>query len=75
MTQPIKNSICRIVPNMDGPFKYKVRSSAFRKYLLSNQCLELKHFIRQICGILKKLKGKVLNNKVNPTNIFIVKGN
>ena len=75
MIQPIKNSICRLITSVEGPYKYKVRNSPFRKYLLANECLELKHMIRQICNTLKKIEGRVLNNKVNPANIFVLKGN
>ena len=36
MVQPIKNSICKLISSVEGPNKYKVRNSAYRRYLLCN---------------------------------------
>lgn len=75
MNQPLKNLTCRIQPSFDGgSAKFKVTSTHYRKYLLANGCEELKHVIREICSVLKKVEGKILNNKLNPTNIFVEQG-
>ena len=76
LISPIKNAVCRLSPTVDnGAAKYKVRNTIYRKYLLANNCQELKHLIRETCLILKKVENRVLNNKINPSNIFVLKGN
>ena len=76
LIHPLKNLTQRVYPTHDnGNAKFKVKATNFRKYLLANNCLELKHMIREICLILKKVENRILNNKINPSNIFILKGN
>jgi hypothetical protein len=45
---------------------------ALHKKLLSNHSQELIILLRNFCLEMKKIEGKVLNNKINLSNLFIV---
>lgn len=52
----------------------KIKPLSLHKRLTANHCQELIILLRQFCFDLKKIQGKVLNNKINPANIFLLKG-
>jgi len=41
---------------------------------MANNCQELIFLIKSLCQELLKVDGRVINNKINPSNIFMMKG-
>jgi hypothetical protein len=68
---PIKDQLMRILPDEANPTQLKIKQKALHVRLLANHCQELSLLLRNLCLELKKVDGRVLNNKVNPANLFL----
>lgn len=59
---------------MDAESKFlTLRPKKYYKKLLANNCEELRRVIIDLCEQLRKIEGKLVNNKLNTANLFIGK--
>ena len=70
---PLKDQLCKIGCDPANPLNLRVRPKALFKRLSANGFQELKALLRLFCQDLKKIEGKIINNKVTTENIFITK--
>ena len=52
---------------------YTLKPKNYHKKLMANGCEELKRVLRDFCLAMKRVDGRLVNNKVNTGNIFVVK--
>lgn len=71
LTQPLKDSILRLMPDETAPGHLKIKAKPLHTQLLANNCQEAAALLRSLCQQLLQFQGKVLNNKINPSNLFL----
>lgn len=73
MQSPLKSQLCKIFRDDINPKNIRIRPKALYKRIAADGFQELRSLLRSFCQDLKKIEGKVINNKVNPDNIFLTK--
>ena len=73
MQPPLKSQLCMMNRDDIKPQNIRIRPKALFKRLASGGFQEFRSLLRSFCLDLKKVEGKVINNKLNPDNIFLTK--
>ena len=66
MQPPHKDLVCKVGVDEVNPLNLKIRVKPLFKRLSANGFQELRSLMKSFCLDLLKVKGKVINNKVNP---------
>ena len=71
--RPIKDLLFKAKRvDLDAKY-YTLKTKPYQRKFVASRCEELVRVVRELCEFMKKWEGKVLNNKVNTSNLFIAK--